>query len=56
MRWFDVSDLLVVVGFVCLLVGLWWLSPAAAMIVGGLGLIMVGLVSASRQAQAREQQ
>lgn len=45
----DVSDLLIICGFGCVLVGLWWLLPAAAMIVGGLGLIVVGILLTGRQ-------
>jgi hypothetical protein len=47
-------QLMFVAGFVALGVGLWWLSPAAALIV--LGLIMCGLawsgVENERRAQA----
>lgn len=39
-------DLLGIAGAVLVLAGLWWVSPAAAFIVGGLGLVAVALVGA----------
>lgn len=44
MRLFDLSDVLIVCGFGCVLVGLWWLLPALAMIVGGAGLMWLGML------------
>lgn len=48
MRKIDASDVLVSCGFVSLLVGLWWLLPAAAMIIGGLLLMGLGLLLAGK--------
>lgn len=48
---FDTSDGLIVAGTGCVFVGLWWLLPAAAMIVGGLLLVALGLLLARKEAR-----
>jgi hypothetical protein len=54
MKRFDAADILTGAGFVIVLVGLWWLLPAAAMIIGGLGLMALGLLVAGRRARTEE--
>lgn len=49
MRPFDLFDLLTVVGLGMVFLGLWWLLPAAALIVIGVVLFLVGVRSDRRR-------
>lgn len=42
------ADLAVLAGAACALVGLWWIFPPAALIVGGVGLVVAGLLGGGR--------
>lgn len=43
MRWFDGRDLLFFIGFAALCTGLWLVRPWAALIVGGVLVMLVAL-------------
>lgn len=41
-------DIMEVVGFAAVLAGLWWVSPPMALVVGGVGLVLVAQVQGRR--------
>lgn len=43
-----IPEILFVAGFSLVFVGLWWLLPASALVVGGLALVVLALLGARK--------